>query len=448
MAFENFLQMLTQSGARQESMEVPEILRERFGITVETVDSEEDLQGAGYREVKVSPDELGKFDALIQQIPGLANAQSMEQKMKSAIEGTYRLSFKGGDGSALRLMKKKNGTYAGNLIDENNIIRESADLIKNDVPSVAAERIALSAFSLASFATGQYFMAEINQKLETLESTVNEILQFLEIDRRSILQAQQQFLNETQAGIQYLISVPIQQQATLETIKSIRLQALASILFYHTQTELAAKNLTAANKKGSVDKKAAENALGQIMTCIPMYWYALYQYSFAFLLEVILAQNDEHEYLMSVKKDLDQKCNEYDEYINLIIEKVESLISSGEAFEPLDAKIYGVLQNVLKTGDIALDITSKTTFSTIWSFGLQAARFPVEQLTEIAGTAKKSANDKSRNEQLEKFSNCITNCCDLAQIKATSSAINLMDKWANESQEVVIKGDKLFVKEA
>ena len=57
-------------------------------------------------------------------------------------------------------------------------------------------------------------MAEINQKLEKLETTVQDIMQFLEIDWRSKLMAQQQILNETQKNIRLLIANPVQQQAS------------------------------------------------------------------------------------------------------------------------------------------------------------------------------------------------------------------------------------------
>lgn len=78
--------------------------------------------------------------------------------------------------------------------------------------------------------------------------------------------------------------------------------------------------------------------------------------------------------------------------------------------------------------------------------GLQAARLPLEFLADTAGSEKKKANDKSRTEQLEKFSQCINSCTDLMRIKAVGSSIRTMDKWANESQEVILKDGKIYVK--
>ena len=288
-------------------------------------------------------------------------------------------------------------------------------------------------------------MTEINQKLETLETTVQDIMQFLEIDWRSKLKAQQQFLNETQKNIRLLIANPVQQQASLTTVQSIRRDALAAINSCHTHIEIAIGRMETANQKKSVDKKAAEKALGEAMIYIPQYWYALYQYSFAYLLEVLLAQNDAHEYLISVQQDLEMKCSEYEQYIHKCIDDTEKLIADGKAFEPLEAKIYGVLRTFCKTGDIVLSASSVVGLTPLW-LGLQAARLPLEFLAEVAGSEKKKANDKSRTEQLEKFSQCINSCTDLMRIKAVGSSIQTMDKWANESQEMIFKDGKIYVK--
>lgn len=291
-------------------------------------------------------------------------------------------------------------------------------------------------------------MAQINQKLESLEKTTQDIMQFLEVGRRSELNAQQQFLYETQKNIRYLIGNPVQQQATLTTIQSIRRDALASINFYKTQIEIAKARLVKANEEKSIDKKLTESSLGEVILYIPTYWQALYQYSLAYLLEVLLAQNDDHEYLVAVQEDLEKKCKEYEDYVKSCIRKTEDVIVSGKALEPIEAKIYGALQMLFKCSDISLDVSSRLSYSIGMAAGLQAARLPVEFLAEAVGTAKKKANDKARSETLEDFSKCISACTDLTRIRAAGSGIKMMDKWANESQEILIKKGQVYVMEA
>lgn len=444
MVFENFLQLLEQGEVPPDDMALPDILRKYYGLEVTSSTSPIDLEENDYHQVELSPEDLGRFNALFQQLPGLVAVNSVSEAAKTAFEGTYRLTFPKGTNPAAKLMQKNNGAFAGTLVDKGKIVG-LADLQKATAPSTIAQQAALSAFSLASVVTGQYFMAEINQKLETLETTVQDIMQFLEIDWRSKLKAQQQFLNETQKNIRLLIANPVQQQASLTTVQSIRCDALAAINSCHTHIEIAIGRMETANQKKSVDKKAAEKALGEAMIYIPQYWYALYQYSFAYLLEVLLSQNDAHEYLISVQQDLEMKCSEYEQYIHKCIDDTEKLIADGKAFEPLEAKIYGVLRTFCKTGDIVLSASSVVGLTPLW-LGLQAARLPLEFLAEVAGSEKKKANDKSRTEQLEKFSQCINSCTDLMRIKAVGSSIQTMDKWANESQEMIFKDGKIYVK--
>ncbi len=444
MVFDNFLELLDRSEVPPDDMDLPDILRKYYGLEITSSASPVDLDENAYRQVELSPEDLGRFDALFQLLPGFTTVNSVNETTKVAFEGTYRLTFPEGTNSAAKLMQKKNGAFAGTLVDNGKIVG-TADLQKATAPATVAQQAALSAFSVASVATGQYFMAEINQKLEKLETTVQDIMQFLEIDWRSKLMAQQQILNETQKNIRLLIANPVQQQASLTTVQSIRRDALAAINSCHTHIEIAITHMETANQKKSVDKKAAERALGEAMIYIPQYWYALYQYSFAYLLEVLLSQNDSHEYLFSVQHDLDSKCDAYEQYIHKCIEDTEKLIVNGKAFEPLEAKIYGALQTFYKISDVVLK-NSSLVGSAPLLLGLQAARLPLEFLADTAGSEKKKANDKSRTEQLEKFSQCINSCTDLMRIKAVGSSIRTMDKWANESQEVILKDGKIYVK--
>lgn len=442
--FENFLQLFDQSEVPPDDMALPDILQKYYGLEVTASTSPIDLEANGYHQVELSSEDLGRFNALFQQLPGLASVSSVSEAAKTAFEGTYHLTFPKGTNPAAKLMQKKNGAFAGAIVDKGKIVG-SADLQKATAPSTIAQQAALSAFSLASVVTGQYFMAEINQKLDGLETTVQDIMQFLEIDWRSKLKAQQQFLNETQKNIRLLIANPVQQQASLTTVQSIRRDALAAINSCHTHIEIAMGHMGVANQKKSIDKKAAEKALGEAMIYIPQYWYALYQYSFAYLLEVLLSQNDTHEYLISVQQDLEMKCSKYEQYIHKCIDDTEKLIADGKAFEPLEAKIYGALRTFCRMEEVVLRTSSAFGLIPSW-LGLQAAPLPLEFLADVAGSEKKKANDKSRTEQLEKFGQCISSCTDLMRIKAVGNSIQTMDKWANESQEVILKNGKIYVK--
>ena len=83
-----------------------------------------------------------------------------------------------------------------------------------------------------SIITGQYFMAQINGSLKKIEKGIANIQKFLENDKKSKLQGNEEFLKNIQKTLSYILENEMQQQATIISIQNIKRDSLQAIKFY------------------------------------------------------------------------------------------------------------------------------------------------------------------------------------------------------------------------
>ena len=142
--------------------------------------------------VKLDKDSAAKLDMAIQYIPDLLLNSEL-------YKGTYRVVF---DKELGNLQKAANnpGLFRANIVKEgtNNVITGQALLQEvSAVPQIVG-----NVFAVASVVTGQYYMEQINKKLEKIEKTAQDILAFLENDKRSKIESQIEFLLNVQKNYQ------------------------------------------------------------------------------------------------------------------------------------------------------------------------------------------------------------------------------------------------------
>lgn len=77
-------------------------------------------------------------------------------------------------------------------------------------PLSSAPQIIGGIFSVMSIITGQYFMTQINKNLKNIDKGIFDIQRFLENDKRSKLQSEEEFLKNTQKILGYILENKIQ----------------------------------------------------------------------------------------------------------------------------------------------------------------------------------------------------------------------------------------------
>lgn len=289
-------------------------LKQDYGITLEEI-APAKLQTQEFQ--KLSSDKAASFLQVLQYVPGFLSNKAIQD----TYAGAYRLIIPNNLPVGVEMMPRSG--LGKNLVG--TIFRDSTTkqfvaqggLEKINETAAMAPQIAYAVFSVASIATGQYFMAQINGKLSVIEKTSTNILRFLELDKRSELQAQQIYISEVYQNIDAIISCAPHRQATIVSIQSIRSNALSAILFYqqqlHTRIHLD-DVVEGADKKPK--KKQIEELSNDVATDISHYWLSLSLYCSAAILEFLLAQNTNQLYLQFVKQDLIKQCNTYKECYN------------------------------------------------------------------------------------------------------------------------------------
>ena len=127
------------------------------------------------------PEQAGlAANSLLQLIPTQAAAD--------AVSNTYVLRFPKGIHGAL--MNLNQGGQSTTMVDATGHFAGTASLYKVDPASVAASQM----FSVASFATGQYFLADISSKLTEVNRKLDDLLVFLQASKRTELLSELTFV--------------------------------------------------------------------------------------------------------------------------------------------------------------------------------------------------------------------------------------------------------------
>ncbi|TGE38613.1 hypothetical protein E4K67_11905 [Desulfosporosinus fructosivorans] len=300
---------------KKDSEELQLCLKDEYGIEVyrEKKMLPAELEEKGYR--KLPNEALGRVTQIFQYVPQLAiqhiNNGAVQVAFKDAVEGTYRVILD--TGTILAKSKQTVGAFRGAELNQvTNKVAGQAEFIESSaILSVsAAPQVALNIFNAASFVTGQYFMAQVNEKLSDIKDGLDRIEQFLDADKQSKLKADFQTLEKVNRRISFIKDDEVQKNATITQLKSIQTETQGFINFYQEQSESVRQ---AADKKDK-DKKIGKNIndVGNYMT---QYRCATLAYCMANLMELYLMDAPNADYFKIVHEELKGIVNQYkDDY--------------------------------------------------------------------------------------------------------------------------------------
>ena len=185
-----------------------------------------------YKKIDINSDAFARINACLQDVPHIAK-EIYDNKI---IGETYRVVYDRGLG-VLQKAAGKDNLFCANVVSTkaNNDIKGQALLQKADTNTVS--QLALSAFTIASVATSQYFLARIDKKLTSIDGKLNEIYKVIEIDKKSRLWAHGEYLRQVNDTLSYILQNDTLKQATLVSVQNIRMESLASIRSYYERLE-------------------------------------------------------------------------------------------------------------------------------------------------------------------------------------------------------------------
>lgn len=184
----------------------------------------------------------------------------------------------------------------------------------------------LGVFNIMSIASGQYFLAEINSEMKSINQKMDQILAFLYGDKKAELMAEISFTRYAYQNYSSIMEHEQQRLATIISLQNARKVAMKDIEFYMLDLD------TVTNSKNNSDIEEVVKKAVKIKDCLVL---SMQLYSMSSLLEVYYAQNYEAAYISDLEKDIT-------EYVS----KCESRILSG--FSMLKTLVSICKEGVLK----------------------------------------------------------------------------------------------------
>ena len=392
--------------------------------------TDEELEKRGFYKLP-NTEMLTNLNMLVQNVPAhLSNAVQRSEANKAVeklTENAYRVIIK--DGMHLGKSKATNGAFKGMAFSADNDLKAMPDLVKlsvGDVDISVAPQLALGFFNIMSAATGQYFMASINNRLSNMEKGMNEIHNFLKLDKRSRIEADESVILQTYRDLQFIMGNEIERIATSSDLKRIKNEALSNIRFFKTQ---------ALEEYNKIEKGLAYKEFTKIYSkcreIYPQYMCAVRNYCNAFFLETIISGMTDPYYLLNVHADIQNQIFDYEDSFDQCEKKISYY-----------AKNSKELNKRKKIPEGAEKVANFIPASNPWLLGVKiliTAGVEYDDYRESSSKAKKDLAE----EQANQFQDV---CSNLTPLNETVKLIEEYRTMQNSPIELIVHGETAHIR--
>ena len=404
-------------------MAIMNSLKEDYGLTIQqdnmTVD---ELSSLRFR--KISGDELARVNQVFQYIPQIVvsnvNQHAVNTAFKAATEGTFHVRL--GAGMHLCRSHFTPGAYRGiGLSDVTNQVAGSAELLVNDAILTVSK-----ASQIASLATGQYFMSQINTKISELSLSVGRVERLLDARRYGELKETERELSDIIAKIEFTINNTDKINSAIDQIHHI--QHLAGTEM-NTCQNLLSDELREMKPSDKVDqiKKRIESIVHHLVE----YQYATQLYGIATLLEVQLRNHSDPDELRIDREQIDRRVNQFKQDYDKCYKAINTYINQTHALND-----KSIVQFMASSAAGALSTLATGKMGAVAGLG------------EKAFSSVEDWFSDRRKQQKEKITVRINECFeplgDMLLLESPSSTINRYIETVGQEIEFVKIGDDYY----
>lgn len=236
---------------------------------------------AGVKELRLDDAQKMQTEALFGQLPSLMAT--------GTIANAYSVRFP--EGIQGHLMRYKNGGGLGTPI-------QGADgkiLAHASLEHMTKQAVLLGAFNTMALASGQYFLSEINSKLEKISLSLDKILEFLYGDKRAELLAEVSFTKYAYENYSSIMDHEGQRIATITGLQEAKKVAIKDIEFYMSDLD------STSNTKDVSDITAFVDKAFQIKESLDL---SIQLYTMATVLEMYYARNFDSSYIDYIDREM------------------------------------------------------------------------------------------------------------------------------------------------
>lgn len=325
-------------------------------------------------------------------------------------EGLYRCVFPEGVTGKLATFINHPEYNLGTIINENGLAgqaRWKPVETKSAIMSINPTAIAIA---VAVF--------NINQKLEQIEDTTREILQFLQQDKESELEASVNNLADIFDHYRFNSDNDLWKVSQLTVVTTIKGKAEQSIFFYRKEIEKAVRETSRLHANYQVDKAGRK-----IQHHFKYYQLGVYLYAYASFLEVMLNGNFQKEYLDYISEKLREYSQQYRFDYTEIYDRLESYAKS--SVETMALKGIGKASKGIGSAIGKIPVVS---------------RGPVDEALIAAGNTAKNLSRKHSNSTMRTFRNNRD-----AGIQLFLENIDKVNQICNKPVEILFDRDMVYI---
>ncbi len=207
------------------------------------------------------------------------------------------------------------GTHLAKFNDGSGFIDNALSNVTNKLTDRARlQPIAFNPTMMFAAAT----LANINKKLDTIQETQQEMMDYIAQKEKSSIKGDLEFLEDVFSNYKYNWSSDKYKSANHIKVLDIRQESGKRIDFYKEQIKKHIDKKDFIHSDQNVKKQ-----LQQVQDEFKDYQLSLYLFSFAYFLEVLLQENYDSAYLNSISSKIDGLATEYRELYSMAYSVLE-----------------------------------------------------------------------------------------------------------------------------
>ncbi len=285
------------------------------------------VEAGEYRKVSID-NKFAHGNSLLQLIPTAGNLNLKGKVDADKAGDLYRLSVKS---NGLVPYQYKEGSYGTMVRNSSNTPIEAHvkyDKVEaEDIPTrITSANLGFTFFSLMSYATGQYFMKQNNEKLCEILEGINEVKAFLDYEVLSEIEADYNFLND---AVNHQADFNIElHKAYLANILATKKNIDKDLIMTRHMIERVGQKVSERDKKDVISRNSEK-----LIELAFRYKLLSDLYMVASLLEVSYSGSTSSDFLKIQKEDIDKKAFECMLVINQALGQQEELYKSAKTLQ-------------------------------------------------------------------------------------------------------------------
>jgi len=261
-------------------------------------------------------------------------------------------------------------------------------------------------------------LANIDKKLDVIQETQQEMLDFIVQKEKSALKGDLDFLMDIYNNYKYNWNSEKYKMANYIKALDVRQDAGRMIDFYREQIRKHIGKKPFLHSDQDVKKQ-----LIQVQDEFKEYQLALYLYAFGYFLEVLLQENFDAAYLKAVSEKVEDMSFRYRELYSLAYNQIEGYMKSS-----LQSKFVGGLSTINKaTGEAVAKIPG-------------ISKSQIDETLIKAGKKLGAYKEKQAKTTMHKLVDCQNSC-----IRPFVENINMMNRMYNEPMTLIFNKEDLYL---